>query len=135
MDKSCQSKFSGLKVFRAIQDIQGTSGFHWDNDTGASIDVASADAWKENSGWPHLSLMEQIMPAKAKGTHVFRASQAVVASQAVGDDEDVRSVDGNGATTAAAPAGLTVPAPAVPAFQTTPHRRRDAVKRAQRLEK
>ncbi|KAJ6537448.1 hypothetical protein DFH09DRAFT_861195, partial [Mycena vulgaris] len=81
--KSCQGKFSGCKkIFRVIQDVQKQSGFHWDNGTGASIDVASASAWEayikrapeampfRNSGWVHLSRMEQMMPAQAKGTHV-----------------------------------------------------------------
>ncbi|KAJ7636171.1 hypothetical protein B0H17DRAFT_858437, partial [Mycena rosella] len=82
--KSCKNKFNSLKrIFRLIQDIQKQFGFHWDNETGANIDVASADAWSayvkrvgndvkpfRNKGWAHLSLMEQMMPATAKGTHV-----------------------------------------------------------------
>ncbi|KAJ6499791.1 hypothetical protein DFH09DRAFT_1336428 [Mycena vulgaris] len=103
--KSCQNKFNNdlKKKFRVIQDIQGQSGFHWDNVTGASIDVASSPAWDtyikrapdakpfRNRGWRYLSQMEQMMPRVAKGTNVFRASQAVV--QASGGDDSQEEDD------------------------------------------
>ncbi|KAJ7461180.1 hypothetical protein FB451DRAFT_1562992 [Mycena latifolia] len=117
--KSCQGKFTQLKrTFRVIQDIQKQSGFHWDNDTGASIDVASASAWGayikrapeakpfRNSGWGHLSRMEQLMPATAKGTHVFRPGAVEDGGDALGganggddsqeevDDEDHAAIPG-----------------------------------------
>ncbi|KAJ6522091.1 hypothetical protein DFH09DRAFT_938552 [Mycena vulgaris] len=84
--RSCQGKFDALKtIFRIIQDIQKQSGFHWDNETGASITVASATSWDvyvtrapkakpyRNVGWSYLSQMELMMPTTAKGNHVFRA--------------------------------------------------------------
>ncbi|KAJ7251089.1 hypothetical protein C8J57DRAFT_1723351 [Mycena rebaudengoi] len=120
--KSCHGKFASLKkIFRIVQDIQQQSGFHWSNDTGASIDVASSPAWEaylkrapnakqfRNKGWRHLSHLEQLMPAIAKGANVFRAGQAAAdrsqedSDDGEGDEDDDNEEEERGEAPAAAP--------------------------------
>ncbi|KAJ7084117.1 hypothetical protein C8R44DRAFT_651662 [Mycena epipterygia] len=98
--KSCHGKYKALrKIHDVIQHIKlHASGFTWDDTRSACIDVASKSAWEtyvkqhpdakpfRNKGWAHLSLMEKLVPSQAKGTHVFRPSQAATPE----DQEDDR---------------------------------------------
>ena len=107
--KSCQNKYKSVrllwlfysfllicfilqlrKTLEAILHIKyQASGFTWDDERGADIDIASDAAWTtyvkqhpgakpfRNKGWVHLAQMEQLAPSKARGCNVFRAPQAV----------------------------------------------------------
>lgn len=82
------------KTFDIIQDIQSKSGWTWTNKNGANIGyglTAASGTWDayvkaipaaarfKNAGWVNLALMEELMGVRiAKGSHVFRASQAFV---------------------------------------------------------
>ncbi|KAJ6580648.1 hypothetical protein B0H19DRAFT_1328687 [Mycena capillaripes] len=105
--KSCHGKYKA--VIDALRNNTGTSGFTWTDEHGANIDAATAAAWDgyvkvypdakpfRNHGWPFLSRMDELVPSQAKGTHVFRASQAVVlgdefpGSLSLGDEDQVGS--------------------------------------------
>ncbi|KAF9074714.1 hypothetical protein BDP27DRAFT_1359379 [Rhodocollybia butyracea] len=78
----------------------------WSDGHGAGITALTADVWERfviktkaakpfrNNGWVYLSKMEQIMPYKPKGTHVFRPS--AVASQVEPTDalnDEIQSQD------------------------------------------
>ncbi|KAJ7273896.1 hypothetical protein C8J57DRAFT_1506015 [Mycena rebaudengoi] len=93
--KSAKQKFTTLKkTFDIIQDIQSKSGWTWTNKNGANIGyglTAASGTWDayvkaipaaerfKNAGWVNLALMEELMGVRiAKGSHVFRASQAFV---------------------------------------------------------
>jgi hypothetical protein len=80
------------KIYEVIGDIKAHTGWTWSNETGASITVMNSDSWVNflkkhplakpfrNAGWPYLDTMEEIMPYKAKGSLVFRPSQAIKAT-------------------------------------------------------
>lgn len=91
--------FQLRKTYAVIEHIKlHASGFTWDDTRGACIDVASQSAWQtyvkqhpdakpfRNKGWTHLARMEKLVPSQAKGTHVFRPSQATT----LDDQEDDR---------------------------------------------
>jgi hypothetical protein len=76
------------KIYKAIQKIQGVSGWHWDNQTGASITAATASSWDayvkahseaknfRNTGWVHLCKVAEIMPSAAAGGNVYHPTTA-----------------------------------------------------------
>ena len=67
-----------------------SSGWHWDNETGASITVDTASSWDnyikkhpaakpfQNRGWVHLQRMTDIMLSTVSGSHVFHLSQVLL---------------------------------------------------------
>ncbi|KAJ7759770.1 hypothetical protein DFH07DRAFT_772102 [Mycena maculata] len=90
--KSCGQKYAILrKDLLMVDKIKNTSGYHWDDKTGVTVDDTMLGSWQEyikafpgaarfkNAGWQYYDLMVPLMPSKAKGSHVFRAG---IASQA-----------------------------------------------------
>ncbi|KAJ7749798.1 hypothetical protein DFH07DRAFT_775298 [Mycena maculata] len=90
--KSCGQKYAILrKDWLMVDKIKNTSGYHWDDEMGVTVDDAMLGSWQEyvkafpgatrfkNAGWQYYDLMVPLMPSKAKGSHVFRAG---IASQA-----------------------------------------------------
>ena len=77
------------RIYRVIQAIKEVSGWHWDDETGASITVDTASSWDDyikkhpaakpfrNRGWVHLQRMTDIMPLTVSGSHVFHPSQVL----------------------------------------------------------
>lgn len=77
------------RIYRVIQAIKEVSGWHWDDETGASITVDTASSWDDyikkhpaakpfrNRGWVHLQRMTDIMPSTVSGSHVFHPSQVL----------------------------------------------------------
>ncbi|KJA13258.1 hypothetical protein HYPSUDRAFT_121820, partial [Hypholoma sublateritium FD-334 SS-4] len=72
--KSCGNKYCAFrKIYRIICAIQAVSGWAWDDETGASIDIYTASSWDEyvqvhpdakpfrNKGWPHFRKMAMLM--------------------------------------------------------------------------
>ncbi|KAF8178055.1 hypothetical protein BJ912DRAFT_1063273 [Pholiota molesta] len=69
--KSCQNKWAALrKTFKVIAALMNNSGWHWDDETGASITPESASALC-NKGWPHRVKIADIMPNTTTGANVF----------------------------------------------------------------
>ncbi|KAF8152664.1 hypothetical protein BJ912DRAFT_1071440 [Pholiota molesta] len=82
--KSCQNKWAALrKTFKVIAALMNNSGWHWDDETGASITPESASVWDAyinlnplarpycNKGWPHRVKIADIMPNTTTGANVF----------------------------------------------------------------
>jgi hypothetical protein len=82
--KSCQNKWTALrKIYRVIQAIKEVSGWHWDDETGASITPATSSSWDDyvrkhpaakpfrNKGWVHLHKVADIMPSTISGSNVY----------------------------------------------------------------
>lgn len=75
------------KIYRVIRAIQAVSGWTWDDETGASIDIHTASSWDEyvrvhpeakpfrNKGWPYFRKMDMLMPASVSGGNAYHASQ------------------------------------------------------------
>jgi hypothetical protein len=88
------------KTFRAIQAIEGCSGWTWSDETRASITPEMEDAWAnfikshkdakpfKNKGWVHLEKVTSLMPATVKGAHVFRPSQGISGMVPFDEDDD-----------------------------------------------
>ncbi|KAF9060759.1 hypothetical protein BDP27DRAFT_1184160, partial [Rhodocollybia butyracea] len=81
--EACRSKWQKVKkTYEVIGDIKAHTGWTWSNETGASITALNSDSWANflkkhplakpfrNTGWPHLDIMEEIMPYRAKGSLV-----------------------------------------------------------------
>ncbi|KAJ7782567.1 hypothetical protein DFH07DRAFT_728311, partial [Mycena maculata] len=81
--KSCAQKYASFrKDWLVVDKIKNTSGYHWDDETGVTVDDAMLGSWEEyvkafptaarfrNAGWPYYDLMVPLMPSKAKGGHV-----------------------------------------------------------------
>ncbi|KAG1784463.1 uncharacterized protein HD556DRAFT_1451750 [Suillus plorans] len=81
----CKNKFMALKkVYHTVVEIKCTSGFTWSNEHGAGIMDRKDDVWARFTkthphakpfmmkGFDHFETMEQLVPSKAKGSHVFR---------------------------------------------------------------
>lgn len=98
------------ETYEAIMKIKTYSGWGpWSDEHGAGITALTADVWDRfvvktkaakpfrNSGWIYLDQMEQIMPYKPKGTHVFRpsgvASQVEPADENQSQDWDTDQID------------------------------------------
>ncbi|KAF5312245.1 hypothetical protein D9619_003790 [Psilocybe cf. subviscida] len=95
--QTCKNKFTAFrKLFRIVRAVQAISGWSWDDNTGASIDVHTASSWDDyarrhpdarpfrNKGWVHFRKMEMLMPATVAGANVYHASSA--ASEPVDND-------------------------------------------------
>lgn len=71
-----------------MRAIQAVSGWSWDDNDGASIDVHTASSWDDyvrrhpearpfrNKGWAHFRKMEMLMPATVAGANVYHATTA-----------------------------------------------------------
>jgi len=86
--KSLQNKWTAFKkIYCVILAIQSVSGWSWDDEKGANINVHSASSWDDyvkkhpsakpfrNKGWPHLLKVTLIMPTTASGANVFVPTQ------------------------------------------------------------
>jgi len=86
--KSLQNKWTSFKkTYRVILAIKEVSGWVWDNEKGANINVHSASSWDDyvkkhvaakpfrNKGWPHFENVARIMPSTASGANVFIPTQ------------------------------------------------------------
>lgn len=79
-----------------IVAIQSVSGWVWDDERGADINIHSASSWDDyvkkhpaakpfrNKGWAHFAKVALIMPSTASGANVFVPSQ----ENAPGDTDD-----------------------------------------------
>ncbi|KAA1466014.1 hypothetical protein DENSPDRAFT_830747 [Dentipellis sp. KUC8613] len=92
---TCKNKWARLKEIHGIcyklKNNQGTSGFTWSEERGADIGIEDEAVWdayiKKNpkaaqfkhKGWPLYNAVDNIIPDKAKGKHLFAASQAPAA--------------------------------------------------------
>ncbi|KAG1864538.1 hypothetical protein C8R48DRAFT_798243 [Suillus tomentosus] len=81
----CKTKWQALKkAYRSVIEIKCTSGFTWSHEHGAGITDRKDDVWAcfvkthphakpfMMKGFEHFEIMEQLIPSKAKGLHVFR---------------------------------------------------------------
>jgi hypothetical protein len=76
------------KLFRIVYAIQLVSGWTWDDETGASINIYTQSSWDDyvkvhpeakpfrNKGWPLFRKMETLMPATVAGANVYHAATA-----------------------------------------------------------
>ncbi|KAK7441567.1 hypothetical protein VKT23_016559 [Stygiomarasmius scandens] len=92
---SCRTKWNALKaVYEELRKAiigQIGSGFKYTNDRGFDIQPGQSHHWDEfvryhpklkpfrNKGWPLYDRMDEIVPAKVSGKHVFNASQTAQA--------------------------------------------------------
>ncbi|KAG2338160.1 hypothetical protein BDR05DRAFT_894115, partial [Suillus weaverae] len=80
----CKNKWTALKkAYQSVVEIKCTSGFTWSNEHGAGIADRKDDVWAwftkthphakpfMMKGFEHFEIMEQLMPSKSKGSHVF----------------------------------------------------------------
>ncbi|SJK99910.1 uncharacterized protein ARMOST_03221 [Armillaria ostoyae] len=83
-------------TFNIICDIKRVSGWHWSDETGASINAESALTWDDytrkhkgakpfcNHGWQYLAAMEKLQgSSEPKGKYIFCPSQGDIG---VGDE-------------------------------------------------
>ncbi|KAJ7171315.1 hypothetical protein C8R46DRAFT_993490 [Mycena filopes] len=105
--RSCQSKYLLLRKFQGFVDvILGISGWKWDPKKGVDVTPATKGTWDawvaknpaaarfRNKGWPHYDRLALLMPEKAKGGNVFRASQYVPErSKSLSPDWDYDALD------------------------------------------
>jgi hypothetical protein len=99
------------KIYRVIRAIQSVSGWTWDDETGATINIHTASSWDDyvrvhpearpfrNKGWPLFRKMELLMPATVTGANVYHAasappaaSQLSATSQISSDEEEAAEV-------------------------------------------
>jgi hypothetical protein len=91
--KSCQNKWAAFRrLYKVIRAIQEVSGWHWDDQTGASITSATSSSWDDyvkkhpaakpfrNKGWVHLHKLALIMPSSTPGSNVYHAAIAQLAA-------------------------------------------------------
>jgi hypothetical protein len=76
------------KTYAVVKAIQAVSGWTWSGITGASIDESTSGSWEayvakykdakpfRNAGWIHLPKVSLLLPATARGTNIFRPSDA-----------------------------------------------------------
>jgi hypothetical protein len=76
------------KTHAVVKAIQAVSGWTWSGITGASIDESTSNSWEayvakhkdakpfRNAGWIHFQKVSLLLPATARGTNVFRPSNA-----------------------------------------------------------
>ncbi|KAJ7472514.1 hypothetical protein FB451DRAFT_1134079 [Mycena latifolia] len=87
MAKVCQNKYTQLRgIYSVVDAIRKNSGWHWDNEKGACITAGTQSTWDDyvtahpkakpfkNKGWEWLALMDELMPPRVSGAHVYRAS-------------------------------------------------------------
>ncbi|KAF8812912.1 hypothetical protein BYT27DRAFT_7085892 [Phlegmacium glaucopus] len=106
--KSCGNKYCAFrKLFHVIRVIQSISGWSWNDETGASIDVHTASSWDDyvkvhpeakpfqNKGWPYFRKMETLMPATVAGANVYHATTAPPPLPAAAAPSSIDSDDGS----------------------------------------
>ncbi|KAG2119874.1 uncharacterized protein F5147DRAFT_767337 [Suillus discolor] len=74
----CKNKWTALKkVYHSVVEIKCTSGFTWSDEHGAGVTDRKDDVLSRFTkpfmmkGFEHFNIMEQLMPSKLKGSHVF----------------------------------------------------------------
>ncbi|KAJ7444158.1 hypothetical protein FB451DRAFT_1294444 [Mycena latifolia] len=85
--KVCQDKYAQLRgIYSVVDAIRKNSGWHWDNEKGACITAETQSTWDDyvtahpkakpfkNKGWEWLALMDELMPPRVSGAHVYHAS-------------------------------------------------------------
>ncbi|KAJ7477741.1 hypothetical protein B0H11DRAFT_2424779 [Mycena galericulata] len=103
--KVCRNKYTQLRgVFKIVREIKKVSGWHWDDNTGASITADTKSSWDDyvrvhpnakpfrNKGWPYYSQLEGLVPPETSGIHIYRPSQGTGAGDS---DKDLVPSDDN----------------------------------------
>ncbi|KAG1746877.1 hypothetical protein EDB19DRAFT_1905704 [Suillus lakei] len=86
----CKNKWTVLrKAYRSVIEIKCMLGFTWSDEHGAGITDRKDDVWacftKSHpnakpfmaKGFDHFKIMQQSMPSKSKGSHIFRPTTTV----------------------------------------------------------
>ncbi|KAJ7776063.1 hypothetical protein DFH07DRAFT_951971 [Mycena maculata] len=103
--KVCRNKYTQLHgLFKVVREIKKVSGWHWDDNTGASITADTKSSWDDyvrvhpnakpfrNKGWPYYSQLEELVPPETSSIHIYRPSQGTGAGDS---DEDLVPSDDN----------------------------------------
>ncbi|KAJ7893876.1 hypothetical protein B0H14DRAFT_2496171 [Mycena olivaceomarginata] len=106
--KVCQNKYTQLwATHKIVEHVAGNSGWAYSNEYGANIDDTTKSTWDDyvkahpkakpyrNRGWEFRNAMRLLIPPRAHGTHVYRATEgqqlqpAPAADPGDEDDDDL----------------------------------------------
>ncbi|KAK0484254.1 hypothetical protein EDD18DRAFT_1111944 [Armillaria luteobubalina] len=111
---ACKNKYGQLvKTFNIICNIRRVSGWHWSDETGASINAESTSTWDDyahkhkdakpfhNHGWQYLAAMEKLQgSSEPKGKYIFHSLQEDIGILRSQETQDAKvasqpSIDGH----------------------------------------
>ncbi|KIO01398.1 hypothetical protein M404DRAFT_53652, partial [Pisolithus tinctorius Marx 270] len=82
---ACQSQYHGdlKRTYALVNDLRSASGWTWSDEHGCGITDDNDPQWLawvhanckvekfKNTGWPHLHLMDQLLPGTEKGKYII----------------------------------------------------------------